>query len=208
MADEAAIPINPNRMCPALIFAARRNDRVIKRTEILSVSVITRKGFNHSGAPLGSRWATNDLGAWNNPLKIKLNHSGSPSTRVNIRCLVVLKTYGKRPKRLRMINNKNKGVKIDGNPFRLTLNVREICELITSVGKVGSQEYRFIATHRVGWRRVIENRERAQNANGDNDEYMEQVEGSKEEKMSVIIKIWGIPFRVLKTLSLNVNLKS
>lgn len=31
--------------------------------------------------------------------------------------------------------------------------------------------------------------------------------GSNEEKMSVIIKIWGYSFRVLKTLSL-INLKS
>lgn len=53
--EEAAIPINPSRICPALMLAAIRKDKVINRTHILRVSVITRNGLSQSGAPLGRR---------------------------------------------------------------------------------------------------------------------------------------------------------
>lgn len=91
-AEEAAIPISPKRMCPALMLAASRNERVMNRTEMLRVSVITRNGLSHSGAPLGSRWATKDFGAWVIALIIKLNQRGNPRDRVRSKCLVGLNT--------------------------------------------------------------------------------------------------------------------
>ena len=91
-AEDPAIPINPRRIWPALILAASRKERVIKRTEILIVSVNTRNGFNQSGAPLGKKWATNDFGAWVIALRINLSHRGSPKDKVSRRCLVDLKT--------------------------------------------------------------------------------------------------------------------
>lgn len=54
--------INVRTMCPAVIFAASRNDRVIGRTRILVVSIITKNGFNHSGAPSGKKCATDFFG--------------------------------------------------------------------------------------------------------------------------------------------------
>lgn len=45
----------PKTMWPALILAAKRNDRVRGRTVILVVSIITRNGFNQSGAPSGRK---------------------------------------------------------------------------------------------------------------------------------------------------------
>jgi len=42
-------------MCPALILAARRNDKVIGRTVTLVVSIRTRKGLSQSGAPSGRK---------------------------------------------------------------------------------------------------------------------------------------------------------
>ena len=62
-AEDAAIPIKPKRTWPAVMFAASRKDKVIKRTEILIVSIITRKGLSQSGAPLGNKPAANDFGA-------------------------------------------------------------------------------------------------------------------------------------------------
>ena len=91
-AEEPAIPINPRRIWPALILAANRKDRVTNRTEILIVSVKTRKGLSQSGAPLGKKCATNDLGAWVIALIINLNHKGRPNERVKRRCLVDLNT--------------------------------------------------------------------------------------------------------------------
>lgn len=50
-------------MCPALMLAARRNDKVIGRRRTLTVSIRTKMGLNHLGAPAGSRWAKKDLGS-------------------------------------------------------------------------------------------------------------------------------------------------
>ena len=80
--DEAAIPIKPNTMCPALMFAASRNDRVIGRTAILTVSIIIRAGLNHPGAPEGSRCAINIFGEYEKDDKIRDNQSGNPIEKV------------------------------------------------------------------------------------------------------------------------------
>jgi hypothetical protein len=72
-------------MCPALIFAASRNDNVRGRTVILVVSISTRKGFNQSGAPSGRKWAINIFGNLISLDMIIDIHRGSPSDRVKIR---------------------------------------------------------------------------------------------------------------------------
>ena len=64
----------------------------MNRTEILIVSVKTKKGFNQSGAPLGKKWATKDLGACNIALIINLSQRGKPKAKVSNKCLVDLKT--------------------------------------------------------------------------------------------------------------------
>jgi phosphodiesterase/alkaline phosphatase D-like protein len=74
-------------MCPAVILAASRNDRVIGRTKTLVVSIRTKKGFSHSGAPSGRKWAVDFLGANMKPEINMLIHIGSPIVRVIIRCL-------------------------------------------------------------------------------------------------------------------------
>ena len=48
-------------MWPALMFAARRNERVIGRTATLVVSINTRAGLSQSGAPSGRKWAIDFL---------------------------------------------------------------------------------------------------------------------------------------------------
>ena len=65
------------------MFAARRNLRVMGRTEILVVSMITRKGFSQAGAPPGRREAAHDEGLAINPDRMRDSHSGSPITSVN-----------------------------------------------------------------------------------------------------------------------------
>lgn len=87
-------------MCPALMFAARRKERVIGRTVILVVSINTKNGFNQSGAPSGRKWAINILGWWFILEIISDNQRGKPKDRVNRRCLDVLKVYGINPVKL------------------------------------------------------------------------------------------------------------
>lgn len=86
----AVAPYNPSRlstMCPALMLAASRNDKVSGRTVILVDSISTRNGFSQSGAPSGRKWAINIFGNLVRLDKIIDIHSGSPRDRVKIRCL-------------------------------------------------------------------------------------------------------------------------
>ena len=54
--------IRVSTMWPAVMLAANRNDSVIGRTMILVVSIITKNGFNHSGAPSGKKCAIDFFG--------------------------------------------------------------------------------------------------------------------------------------------------
>jgi len=84
-AEERYVPINLKTICPALIFAARRNDRVIGRTIILTVSIITNGGHNHEGVLAGRRWAIVDLGAFIMAEITSIIHKGTPRDNVNKR---------------------------------------------------------------------------------------------------------------------------
>jgi hypothetical protein len=54
---------------------------------ILVVSIITKNGFSHSGAPSGRKCATDFLGAYVNDDRINDSHIGRPIDRVIIKCL-------------------------------------------------------------------------------------------------------------------------
>lgn len=112
-------------MCPAVIFAANRNDRVIGRTRILVVSIITKNGFSHSGAPSGRKCATDFLGENENDEMIILSHMGRPIESVKIRCLDDDSEYGIIPIKLIPIIVINSAVTIDDIPFRLIDSVRD-----------------------------------------------------------------------------------
>ena len=80
-----------NTIWPALMLAARRNERVRGRTRTLVVSIRTRNGFNQSGAPSGRKCAVDFLGLLENLEMINLSQMGRPRVRVNTKCLDVLK---------------------------------------------------------------------------------------------------------------------
>lgn len=80
-------PIKARTMCPALMLAASRNDKVAGRTEILIVSARTRNGFSQSGAPSGRSAAVNDFKFFVIDLMIIANHIGRPNDSVNSRWL-------------------------------------------------------------------------------------------------------------------------
>jgi hypothetical protein len=112
-------------MCPAVIFAASRNDRVIGCTNTLIVSVNTRNGFSHVGAPSGRKCAIVFLGCLVSLDRIINIHIGSPMDRVIIRCLVFLREYGVIPKRFdRIIVMKIVDTRAD-IPFMCVEYVRE-----------------------------------------------------------------------------------
>lgn len=73
---------------PALIFAARRKERVTGRTEMLVDSINTRKGFSQVGAPEGRRWARSSMGANAAADIIRLSQRVRPNESVRRRWLV------------------------------------------------------------------------------------------------------------------------
>lgn len=117
--------ISLRTICPAVIFAANRNDRVIGRTKILVVSIITKNGFSHVGAPSGKKWAI-DFFMENEKDEINmLNHKGRPIDRVIIKWLEDDSEYGIMPIRLIEINKINKDDTVIDKPFKLIDEVRD-----------------------------------------------------------------------------------
>lgn len=176
-------------MCPAVMFAANRKDKVIGRTRTLVVSIITRKGFNHSGAPSGRKWAVDFLGEC---LKLEINiliHIGNPIHKVIIKCLDDEGQYGTIPIKFIKIIKINKFIIIDDNPFNRRDEVRNNCSIINWV--IGEIRFAFRKGdfHIDNWIDATANifikinmvDVGVKNLN---------LAGSKIEKMSLIIKIW------------------
>ena len=112
-------------MCPALMFAASRNESVNGRTRTLVVSIIIRKGFSQSGAPSGKRCAIDAFTFFVNEEMIKDNQRGIPRAKVIIRWLDSLNVYGFNPiKLIKIIAGKIIEINVE-EPFILLVNVRE-----------------------------------------------------------------------------------
>lgn len=193
--------------CPALILAARRKDKVIGRSKILTVSISTRNGLSQSGAPEGSREAAKYEGELRIEERIKASHMGSPRLNVNKRWLVDLNTYGRSPIKFVIINIMKRGAKRAWEEDRRDLNVRDSWDLIIETVECKIQKGRdgqSQNTEEVNIKRVMF---RDQNRSGLKEEWRVKVFGSKEEKISSIIQgLDGVPLRALKALSL-FNLK-
>jgi hypothetical protein len=176
-------------MCPAVIFAANRNDKVIGRTRTLVVSIITRNGFSHSGAPSGKKWAVDFLGE---NLKLEINiliHIGKPMHSVIIKCLDDEGQYGTIPIKFIKIIKINKFIIMDDRPFKRREEVRNNCSIINWIIGEIKLDLRNGDFHIVSWIDATASifikinivHVGVKNLN---------LAGSKIEKMSLIIKIW------------------
>lgn len=173
------------------MLAANRNDSVIGRTKILVVSIITRNGFSHSGAPSGRKCATDFLGEYVKDEIIILSHIGNPIDRVRIRCLEDDSEYGIIPIRLIPIIVINRAVTIEDIPFKLIDNVRESCVIITFISGNVTILFRCLYFHICGWM-IISRTMFSIIATVVDGKSRVKFLGSKIEKMSLIIKIWFI----------------
>jgi hypothetical protein len=117
--------ISVRTICPAVMLAASRNDRVIGRTVTLIVSIITRNGFSQSGAPSGRKCAIDFFGLNAKDESIILSHIGRPIDRVKIKCLEEDSEYGIIPIRFVIMMMMNNEVTTDDIPFRLIDIVRD-----------------------------------------------------------------------------------
>lgn len=200
-ADMQYKEIRLRTICPAVIFAANRKDKVIGRTIILVDSIITRNGLSHSGAPSGRKWAVDFLGEYENEEISILIHKGNPIVSVIIRCLEDDNEYGIIPIKLIVISKINSDVIVIDIPFKLILEVRDNWFIIKLIIGVDDENDRLEIFHIFSW--IVRNRKIliiiAKVDDGVNSLY---VIGSKIEKMSPIIKIWYEPFKALKAFSL------
>jgi hypothetical protein len=107
------------------MFAANRTESVIGRIMFLTISIITIKGINTGGVPLGTKWAKKFVILLIILYRINLTQRGKAKERVIAKCLVAVKVNDKRPTVLfTIINEKiltNKIILIF-LPFRRTEN--------------------------------------------------------------------------------------
>lgn len=183
--------ISVNTICPAVIFAASRNDRVMGRTMILVVSIKTKNGFSHSGAPSGRKCATDFFGEWVNDEMIIDSHIGRPIDSVIIRCLDDDNEYGIIPIKLTKMIVMNSVVTSDDIPFKLKDIVRDNCVIITSIIGRLIEFFRWPNFHIWGWIIII-NAILSMMAIVVDGNISVKFAGSKIEKISLIIKIWFI----------------
>lgn len=175
-------------MCPAVMFAASRKDRVIGWTNTLIVSVRTRNGFSHVGAPSGRKCAIVFLGCFVSLDRIINIHIGNPIDSVIIKCLVFLREYGVIPRRFdRIMMTKIVDTIID-IPFMCVEYVRDSCEKIVENIGISLTFARFVDGQNDKLRTIImaSDTRRRGVSSGTIDEY---TYGSNVEKMSFIIKI-------------------
>lgn len=170
------------------MFAASRKDRVIGCTNTLIVSVRTKNGFNHVGAPSGRKWAIVFFGCFVSLDRMISSHMGSPIDSVIIRCLVFLNEYGVIPNRFdRIMVTKIVDTRAD-IPFMCVEYVRDSWEKIVENIGISFTVARFVDGQYDRFSMTIMNVDTSNSgvSVGTTDEY---TYGSKVEKMSFIIKI-------------------
>ena len=181
---------SPRTIWPALILAARRNERVNGRTNILIVSIIIKGGLNHAGAPLGRSIAKNSLGEFKVEEITIESHRGNPNDKVKIRCEEKLKIYGIRPNKFTKIKKINKKEIIKESPFRENPFLRVIWENIKFKGDITILRWVGRETQKEEEKIMKKEKRKTQNIKGSINKML--MAGSKEEKISVIIKIWKL----------------
>ena len=179
-------PTNLRTICPALILAAKRNERVMGRTIILVVSINTKNGLSHSGAPSGRKWAFDALVFFENLDRIIDSQSGRPNLRVKIKCLDKLNVQGINPIKLIEIIITNRGVTSDLIPFKLNINVRESWVKIKEKSGDKSAILRDDLVQNIDCIRIIANIFVYRNSVVDGTVELNE-NGSKDEKISNII---------------------
>lgn len=107
------------------MLAARRTARVLGRMIFLTVSISTINGINASGVPSGTRWENINSVRVNHPYSINDAQNGRARVRVIVKCLVLVNTYGKSPKKLLNTMNLNSPTNIIDLPLSFGVNRME-----------------------------------------------------------------------------------
>lgn len=105
------------------MFAARRTASAAGRINNLKVSITTIRGIKRPGVPTGTRWARRLVVDVKIATSIKVAHKGTAQITVIKRCLVGVKTNGRRPIKLvvMMMPKRAQNIRIVGLSFGLKI---------------------------------------------------------------------------------------
>lgn len=159
--------------------------------------MITRKGLSQSGAPPGKKWAMKCLGLWAADEMIRASHKGRPKARVKNRCEVNLKKYGIIPSRFTVMIVRNREEKINEEVRIILELVRPVCSFMIDRVELIENEFKdrlFLnIIRRKGINVII--------INNSDMCLREEILGSKDEKISISIKIWiGVQLKLWRLL--------
>ena len=124
------VPISVRTICPAVMLAASRKERVSGRESVLRVSTRTRNGVSQEGAPLGERLAVVCMMLNVMAERIIVSHNGKPKLAVNKMWLVRLNMYGVSPTKLATIRTMNRVEITVGSPRIWRMFVWAVCRVI------------------------------------------------------------------------------
>jgi len=190
-ASERKVDMRTIITCPAVMLAASRKARVMGRTENLSDSTRTRNGFSHAGAPLGSRDAINFIGREDSDDRISLSQRVNPNESVKRRWLVRLKINGVRPTRFDAMRNTNRVEMNAAHPRNSRARERESCSEIVSKAMQVNHENRDGLSQTAGSMGIRMKILMSHSFSGPIWRELIAIGGSKEEKMSVNMKVCG-----------------
>lgn len=110
-------PSKAIRRWPAIKLAVKRTARAIGRIIFLVISIITIKGINIGGVPVGTRWASIVLVKFIQKNKIIDIQIGIAIAKENLKCALEQNVYGKFLVTLLTIININNEIKIKLEPL-------------------------------------------------------------------------------------------
>lgn len=175
------------------MLAARRNERVRGRTLILMVSIITKNGFSQCGAPPGRSLAAQLEVLYTIADRIKASHNGRPNLSVNNKWLENLKTAGSSPNKLILMIIMNSLTSRILNPFMWAPVVRLLWSFIIFIVVLERIKRLVGVAHNDRENIITDVKVMLQNIIGDSKLLIKLTPGSKEEKISSIIKTWECP---------------
>jgi hypothetical protein len=197
------VPIKDITTCPAVIFAAKRKQRVNGRNKILINSIITIIGLNIRGVPVGSNLAKKVVKDRFIEDMINANHKGIPKEKVKRTWEEFPKEYGIIPIKLIKITIRKIGTKRVTNPLTL-INVVWFACLFGALFKLCIRDpIREGLTQKITGKLIINIKFNNQNVDPIILKY-ELVVGSNVEKISIIILINNFIYLFFKYMELMV----
>lgn len=86
-------------------LAVSRTPSARGRINKLIVSIIISTGIRRVGVPSGRRWPRACVGWFRMPMMMVASHRGTANAMLRDSCVVGVKVYGRRPRRLSVIKN-------------------------------------------------------------------------------------------------------